>query len=116
MSYTSKCHCGAISATVEGEIPGEAMSCNCSICRRKGHLLHFVPAGDATIDASAAQLGDYTFNKHAIHHQFCTVCGCNPFGRGTDGDGNEMVAINLRCVSECDIDALKINRVDGASF
>jgi len=116
MTYTSSCHCGAVSAKIEGDLPGEAMSCNCSICRRKGHLLHFAPASKATIGAGDGKLSDYTFNKHAIHHQFCADCGCAPFGRGADGKGNEMVSVNLRCVPECDLDALKINQVDGASF
>lgn len=116
MAFTSSCHCGELSATVAGELPGSAMSCNCSICRRKGHLLHFVPASETKLSTPADKLGDYTFNNHVIHHNFCTTCGCSPFGSGKDGDGNEMVAINLRCVDECDLDALEISEVDGASL
>ena len=116
MSYTASCHCGAIGATVDEDLPAGGMSCNCSMCRRKGTVLHFVPAEAATIDAPADKLGDYTFNKHAIHHHFCATCGCTPFARGSGPDGREMVAINLRCVPKCDLAALEINRVDGASF
>ena len=116
MSYESTCHCGNVKATIEGDVPAEAMSCNCSICRRKCHLLHFVPADGATIAAQDGSLSDYTFNRHAIHHHFCANCGCAPFGKGVDGDGNEMVAVNVRCVMECDLDSLRINQVDGASF
>lgn len=116
MSYTTSCHCGTISATVEGDLPASGMTCNCSMCRRKGTILHFVPASEARVDAPADKLGDYTFNKQTIHHHFCTECGCTPFALGTGPDGREMVAVNLRCVPECDIDALEINRVDGASF
>ena len=116
MSYESTCHCGAQKAVVEGHMPTEAMTCNCSICRRKGHMLHFVPADQARIEGDEAGRGDYTFNRHMIHHQFCQTCGCSPFGHGKDGDGNEMVAINMRCVADCDLDSLKINQVDGASF
>ena len=116
MSYASTCHCGAIGATIEGELPARAIGCNCSMCRRKGSLLHFVPAAEARIDAPANKLGDYQFNKRAIHHHFCTDCGCSPFATGTGPDGSEMVAVNLRCVPECDLDALEITPVDGASF
>ena len=115
MSYNSSCHCGAIGATVSSELPAKAMTCNCSMCRRKGSVLHFVPASDASIEAPAGKLGDYQFNKHVIHHHFCTGCGCSPFATGTGPDGSEMVAINLRCVPECDLDALEIAQVDGAS-
>ena len=116
MAFETSCHCGKVKATIEGEMPTEAMSCNCSICRRKGHLLHFVAADRAEVKAEPDAVSDYTFNRHAIHHQFCATCGCNPFGHGADGEGNEMVAVNMRCVMECDLDALKINKVDGASF
>jgi hypothetical protein len=116
VSYTSTCHCGAIGATVEGDIPAKGTTCNCSMCKRKGSIHHFVPAAEATIDAPADKLADYTFNKHMIHHHFCADCGCSPFGTGTGPDGQEMVEINLRCVPECDIDKLEIAQVDGASF
>ena len=42
MKYRGSCHCGAVAFEVEGEIKS-AMSCNCSICQRKGSLLWFVP-------------------------------------------------------------------------
>lgn len=116
MSYASTCHCGAIGATIEGELPARAIGCNCSMCRRKGSLLHFVPAAEASIEAPADKLGDYRFNKQVIHHHFCTDCGCSPFATGTGPDGSEMVAVNLRCVPECDLDTLEITRVDGASM
>jgi hypothetical protein len=116
MNYTTSCHCGAVAATITGDLPEAAMVCNCSICRRKGHVLHFVGAGDATITAPEGGLADYTFNRHMIHHHFCATCGCSPFGVGSDGQGNAMVAVNLRCVPECDLDALAIQAVDGASL
>lgn len=116
MSYTSSCHCGTVSATVEGDIPTRGMSCNCSICRRKGHLLHFEPAANVALTAPEGRTGSYTFNKGMIAHMFCQTCGCSPFAAGKAPDGSEMVAINLRCVPECDLDALEIHKVDGASF
>ena len=53
MSYQGSCHCGAVTFTVEGDVPGEAISCNCSHCRRKGFLLSFVPADKFTLDSHA---------------------------------------------------------------
>lgn len=37
MKYRGSCHCGAVAFEVEGEIQS-VLSCNCSICRRKGSL------------------------------------------------------------------------------
>ena len=38
MIYKGSCHCGKIALEVEGELTA-AMSCNCSICSRKGLAL-----------------------------------------------------------------------------
>ena len=37
-TYTGSCHCGKVAFDVEGTIDG-ALSCNCSMCSRKGALL-----------------------------------------------------------------------------
>ena len=115
MSYSATCHCGAVELEVEGEIPGEAISCNCSHCRRKGFLLTFVPAEKARLTRGADQLQTYTFNKHVIQHRFCGTCGAQPLSEGKGPDGSATVMVNLRCVVEADLDALKIDKYDGAN-
>ncbi len=116
MSYSASCHCGAVQAAIAEDLPKRGMTCNCSICRRKGTVLHFTSADNVRIEASADAIGSYQFNRHVIEHQFCRSCGCSPFARGSTPDGGQMVAVNLRCVPECDLDALEIDKVDGASF
>ena len=37
-------------------------------------------------------------------------------GGGVAPSGQQMVAVNLRCVPDIDLDALKIDKVDGAKF
>lgn len=114
--YDGSCHCGAVTFEVDGDAPGEAMSCNCSHCRRKGFLLSFVPVETFRLTGGESVLTTYTFNKHAIEHRFCATCGCQPFGAGPGPDGEGMAAVNLRCVPSIDLDALDIKKVDGASF
>lgn len=116
MAYEGSCHCGAVTFTVEGEAPDEAISCNCSHCRRKGFLLTFVPVNQFTLNTGADALEGYQFYKHNIAHSFCKTCGTEAFAQGSMPDGSKMQAINLRCVPSVDLDALKINKVDGASF
>lgn len=116
MAYAGSCHCGAVRFGVEGAMPGEAMSCNCSHCRRKGFLLTFVPAGAFALDSGEDALTDYRFHTHKLRHRFCATCGCQPFAEGVGPDGADTRAINLRCVPDCDLDALEIKKVDGASF
>ena len=115
MSYSGSCHCGAVTFTVAADAPGEAMTCNCSHCSRKGFVLTFVPADQFTLDSGADRLTDYLFYKHAITHQFCRTCGTEPFALGKSPQG-DMRAINLRCVPDVDIDTPTIQQIDGASF
>lgn len=115
MGYSGSCHCGAVRFTVDADLPTSAMSCNCSHCRRKGFLLSFVPAAQVTVAGEAAQT-EYRFNKKHLRHLFCATCGCQCYAEGKGPDGAETRAVNLRCVPDCDLDALEIQKVDGASF
>jgi hypothetical protein len=115
MAYAGSCHCGAVTFEVDSEIPSKAISCNCSHCRRKGLLLTFQPASAFSLKSGDDSLIDYFFNKKVIRHRFCRTCGCQPFAEGRDKDGNDTRSINLRCVPECDLDALDIQKYDGAS-
>src|SRR3546814_15431765 len=87
MAYEGSCHCGAVTYTVEGDIPDTAMSCNCSHCRRKGFLLTFVPIDQLRLECGADKLASYKFNKHNIDNHISAECGCTgiSFGPGTDG-------------------------------
>ncbi|MGC4252549.1 MAG: GFA family protein [Sphingobium sp.] len=116
MAYEGSCHCGAVTFHVAADAPAEAMSCNCSHCRRKGFLLTFVPEGQFTLDSGADRLTDYQFYKHQITHRFCGTCGAQPFAEGKGPDGSAMRAVNLRCVPDIDLGTLTIQKVDGASF
>jgi hypothetical protein len=113
--YHGSCHCGAVAYDVELELDG-VISCNCSICRRTGALLAFVPEPAFTLAQGEDAVHDYQFNSHNIHHLFCRTCGVRAFGRGTGPDGTKMVAINVRCLDGVDLDALDIQRFDGASL
>jgi hypothetical protein len=112
---SGSCHCGAARFSVEGEID-RAIECNCSHCSRKGFLLWFVQPKALTISAGAEQLTTYTFNRHVIQHQFCSVCGCQPFGVGRKRDGAEMAMINIRCLEGVDLEAVTRTPVNGREF
>jgi len=115
MTLKGSCHCGKIRFAALGR-PAEAMSCNCSICRRKGSILHFIAPETFTLETSRDDIFVYTFNKHIVRHQFCKTCGCAPFAEVTQPDGSAMVAINLRCADDVDVGQLKIVEFDGAGL
>ena len=100
-THTGGCHCGKIAYSFQGDI-GTVLDCNCSLCEKRGGLLHFVPQSAFTLLTPREDLGTYTFNKHALQHHFCATCGMSPFSEGKDPKGNAMVAINVRCVEGVD--------------
>lgn len=115
MTHRGSCHCGRVAFEVEGTID-RAMSCNCSICRRKGSLLWFVPRAQLQVTRGADELATYTFNRHVIQHRFCAACGIHPFGEGVDPKGAAMAAINVRCLDDVDLDAIPVHHYDGRSL
>lgn len=114
MNYRGSCHCGNIKFEVEGTLTG-AMSCNCSICQRKGALMWFVPRDSLKLLTPEENASTYEFNKHVIKHQFCSVCGIHPHGEGTDPKGKRTAAINIRCLEEIDLESVPVTHYDGRS-
>ncbi len=115
MRFKGSCHCGTVSFEVEGEITG-AMACNCSICQRKGSPLWFVPREQLQLLTPDEAASTYTFNKHAIKHRICPVCGMHPYGEGIDPKGNSMAALNIRCLEGIDLEAIQVQKYDGRSL
>lgn len=112
MKHRGSCHCGQVAFEVEGGIP-DVMSCNCSICQRKGALMWFVPRQAVNLLTPPEKMSTYTFNKHVIKHHFCAACGMHPFGTGVAPSGEEMAAINVRCIEGLDLTTLKVNHYNG---
>lgn len=113
-THQGSCHCGQVAFEVDGDIDG-GLSCNCSICQRKGSLLWFVPRANLRITQGEDALANYTFNRHVIQHRFCPTCGIHPFGEGTDPKGNAMAAINLRCLTDIELESVPVHHYDGRS-
>jgi hypothetical protein len=113
--HTGGCHCGRVRYEIEADI-NQVMSCNCSLCQKRGALLTFVPAGQFTLLSGGDDLTDYQFNKKIIHHLFCGTCGVGSFARGVAPDGSEMVAVNVRCLEDVDPAALTVKPFDGKSL
>ncbi len=115
MNHRGSCHCGRVAFEVEGEIDS-ALACNCSICLRKGSLLWFVPRERLKLLTPEDATTAYTFNKRAIQHRFCPVCGMHPYGEGVGPDGTAMAAVNLRCIEEIDLASIPVHEFDGRAL
>ena len=112
MTYQGSCHCGKVAYEVDGELQ-EAVECNCSNCSRRGYLLWFVPESQFRLKTPPVELSHYTFNTHRIKHYFCPTCGSATFGMGAGKDGKIMVAVNIRCLPDVDLAAVRRKPFDG---
>jgi hypothetical protein len=113
-TYQGGCHCGKVRYDVTMDL-GSVITCNCSICQKKGYMLAFAPAEQFKLLSGGDVLTDYQFNKHNIHHLFCSTCGIQSFSRGKRADGAQMCSINVRCLDDVDISSLEVKHVDGRS-
>jgi hypothetical protein len=114
-NYTGGCHCGEVRFEITADI-SSVVSCNCSICQKRGALWVFVPADKFALRAGLEDLRDYQFGKKSIHHEFCPQCGVGAFSRGRTAQGAETVAVNVRCLDDLDISFLALVPFDGRSL
>jgi hypothetical protein len=114
-TYSGSCHCGNVRYEVTTDL-AKVMQCNCSLCSRAGYLLTFVPASQFKLLSGEDAVQDYRFNKHVIAHVFCKTCGVRSFAKGKDRAGNEVRAINVRCLEGVEPDSITITKVDGRSL
>ncbi|MCL1634223.1 GFA family protein [Luteimonas sp. SX5] len=116
MKHQGSCHCGRIAFELDADVV-EAIDCNCSMCRRRGSLLAFFPREALTLRTPESDYGTYRFNKEKIDHHFCPNCGIAPFSDAVNPKtGQHMAAVNVRCLPDIDLSAIKVNKFDGASL
>ncbi|WP_298744282.1 GFA family protein [uncultured Brevundimonas sp.] len=113
-THAGSCACGAVAYEVDTGLD-KLVECNCSHCYRKGFVLAFVQPDDFRLLKDGPQTA-YTFNTHKIRHLFCDTCGVQSFARGVAPDGSEMVAVNVRTLTDIEPWSWTAERVDGRSF
>jgi hypothetical protein len=114
-TYTGGCHCGQVRYEVTTDL-SSVVACNCSICVKRGLLWNFVTPDCFKLRAGEGDLEDYQFNQKIIHHYFCRCCGVESFAQGVAPSGEDMVAINVRCLDDVDVASLKPTPFDGRSL
>ncbi|KDO19094.1 hypothetical protein SPRG_15573 [Saprolegnia parasitica CBS 223.65] len=114
VQHTGSCHCKAV--TFEFEAPAKlvAWDCNCSICAMKKNVHTIVPSAAFRLTAGADKLTTYTFNTHTAKHQFCSVCGVQPFYiPRSNPDG---FAITIACIAPGTVQHVEVKRYDGQNW
>lgn len=114
-TYSGGCHCGRVRYEATTDL-AQILSCNCSICTKRGMLLTFVSPQRFKLLSGDELLADYRFASKNIHHLFCLNCGVESFARGAGPDGSETVAVNVRCLDDVDFGSLSPTPFDGKSL
>ena len=114
-TYAGSCHCGKVSYEVDVDLSKPSITCNCSICQRTGTVLTFVAPEQFKLKSGAEALTDYKFGRMNINHKFCSTCGVKSFATGKRRDGSDVVAVNVRCLENIELEKVPTKQVDGRS-
>jgi len=108
------CHCGAVRFEVLAPEEVEAKECNCSICRRTGHIHLHVGKERFRLVKGADKITTYLFNTGVAKHHFCSVCGVKSFYvPRAKPDG---YSVNLRCLDEGQVRIARLIPFDGRDW
>ena len=114
-TYHGSCHCGQVKFSVNTDID-KIVSCNCSICYKKGVLHHRVTPLQFNLLDGKQFLSIYQFDSKEATHFFCKTCGIHPFSNPRSAP--DMYSINVRCLDDFDLDAEKYELIkfDGRNW
>ena len=110
-TYSGSCHCGRIRFEVDADLD-HVRSCDCSICRRRGALIHRVERAQFRLLTALDDATLYQFHSHTARDYFCPTCGILPFRRPRTAPGSW--GINVRCLDGVDLDAIPVRHVHGS--
>jgi hypothetical protein len=110
-TYRGSCHCGEVRFEVDADLD-RVRVCDCSMCRRRGALLHRVEPDDLRLLTPLEGLSVYTFHTHTARDYFCPRCGILPFRRPRTAP--ELWSVNVRCLEDVDLDAIPVERLHGS--
>lgn len=105
-TFKGSCHCGKIAFEFPHPVLDDKMpvvSCGCSICRKNGHLMIYVPQDKFTFTNGGADTSAYTFNNKVLTHHFCPECGSS-----VGGFGMGVFASNVRMLEGVDLQKLTL--------
>lgn len=107
------CHCGAISVTLPSP-PEEAISCNCSICRRLGAVWAYYEFGTVRITGHPEHTQDYIQGDKTLKMIRCSTCGCVTHWEPLDPESGARHGVNLRNFEPGLLESVHTRDFDGA--
>ncbi len=110
-TYQGSCHCGRVRFEID-TVLDHVRVCDCSICKRRGALVHRVDEQYFRLHTAIEDLSTYTFNTHTARDYFCSTCGVLPFRRPRTA--SRTWGINVRCLDGVDFDTIPVKHVFGS--
>jgi hypothetical protein len=107
------CHCGRVRVRVTAPLD-KVVTCNCTICTKKGFLHLIVPRAQFQLVSGAADLAVYTFNTGIAKHQFCRHCSIHPFY--VPRSDPDKIDVNVRCLDDVDPNQIDVAPFDGRNW
>jgi hypothetical protein len=123
-TYLGSCHCGRVRFEADLDLD-HLRCCDCSLCRRRGALIHRVESGRFRLLTPLAELTLYQWHTRTAEDYFCATCGILPFRRPRHRTAKEIAegvaefsgwSINVRCLEGIDLDAIPVKRVFGSTL
>ncbi len=121
-TYKGACHCGKVRFEVDADID-HVRVCDCSICKKRGALIHRVPNEDVRLQTPLSELTIYQWGTFTAKDYFCPVCGILPFRRPSQPSEEETAnrvepfdgwAVNTRCLEDFNHSAVQSKQVFGS--
>jgi len=123
-TYLGSCHCGRTRFEVDLDLD-HVRSCDCSVCRKRGALIHRAETEQLRLLTPLEDLTLYQWHTQAAEDYFCPTCGILPFRRPSHRTSQEIAdgvpeftgrAVNVRCLEGIDLDVLPVRRIYGSKL
>ncbi len=90
-TYAGSCHCGAVRFEINADID-HVRACDCSICAKRGALIHRVAPDAFRLLTPLEELSVYRWGSLTAADYFCSVCGILPFRKPSHPTAEERAA------------------------
>jgi len=110
-TYQGSCHCGRVRFEADLDLD-HVRSCDCSLCRRRGALLHRVEDADIRVLTPLEDLSLYQWHTKTAKDYFCPICGILPFRRPRTAP--QQWSVNVRCLDGVDLLAIPVQHLHGS--
>lgn len=112
-TYQGSCHCGRNRFEVDLELD-HVRSCDCTMCSRRGALVHRVEAEHFRLLTPIENLTLYQWNTRTAKDYFCPTCGILPFRRPRLAP--QLWSVNVRCLEGVDLRSLRVEHTKGSEL